>query len=132
MINLKYTVPVISAHTLISHAGKTGDNKYRFRLALDTDANASAVQMSQQDECAMLHMALELLKKKGHPQHVQTRDLSSVIVYIDFKGIFDRDPKFTKAAEKQKKAEAMFTSNGIELDFGLGYRTYLAFERSAG
>ena len=28
MINLKYTVPVISAHTLISHAEKTGDYKY--------------------------------------------------------------------------------------------------------
>ncbi len=131
MINLKYTVPVISAHTLISHSEKIGDDKYRFRLALDTDATASAVQMSQQDECAMLHMALELLKKNGHPQHVQTRDLSSVIVYIDFKGIFDRDPKFTKAAKKQKKAEAMFTSDGIELDFGLGFKRYLAFERSA-
>lgn len=131
MASVKYTVPVISAHTLIAHAEKTGDDSYRFRLALDTAANASAADMSQQDECAMLHTALELLKQKGHPVHVANRDLSSVIVYIDFEGIFDRDPRFKKAAEKQKKAEAMFCDEGIELDFGDGYERYIPFERSA-
>lgn len=53
-----------------------------------------------------------------------------MVVYLDFKGIFDRDADNPKAALMQKKTEAMFSPEGITLNFGQGDARYLAFERS--
>ena len=53
-----------------------------------------------------------------------------MVVYLDFKGIFDRDADNPKAALMQKKTEAMFSPEGITLNFGHGSMRYLAFERS--
>lgn len=58
-------------------------------------------------------------------------DLYDVIAYVDFKGIFDRDDTNPKVALRQKKAESMFRSQGIKLDFGKGQQNYVAFKRSA-
>ena len=55
---------------------------------------------------------------------------SDVLLYLDFKGIFDRDADNPKAAIMQKKTEAMFSPEGITLNFGQGDARYLAFERS--
>ena len=58
-------------------------------------------------------------------------DLSDVIFYVDFKGIFDRSDSNPRIATRQKKAESMFRPEGIFLDFGNGEAQYFAFERSA-
>ena len=52
-------------------------------------------------------------------------DLSTVIFYMNFEGIFDRSN-----AMRRKKAEAMFHPKGVVLDLGDGVHRYLAFERS--
>lgn len=57
-------------------------------------------------------------------------DLCDVMLYPDFKGIFDRDSDHPKTALMQKKTESMFRPEGITLDFGHGSMRYLAFERS--
>ena len=57
-------------------------------------------------------------------------DLSEIIFYMDFGGIFDHRTGRKKYLTRQKKAEAMFRPEGITLDFGGGSHTYIAFERS--
>lgn len=57
-------------------------------------------------------------------------DLSDVLLYLDFKGIFDRDAGNPKVALMQKKTESMFRPEGITLNFGHGSMCYLAFARS--
>ena len=57
-------------------------------------------------------------------------DLYDVLIYLDFSGIFDRDAKRKKYADRQKKAESLFRPEGISLDLGNGPHRYLAFERS--
>ncbi len=58
-------------------------------------------------------------------------DLSEILFYMDFSGIFDRTGRQRKYMDRQKKAESMFRPDGIILDFGSGACRYVAFERSA-
>ena len=58
-------------------------------------------------------------------------DLSDVIVYIDFSGIFGRDSKSERIYLRQLKAKSMFRPEGINIDLGTGIKNFVAFERSA-
>ena len=62
--------------------------------------------------------------------HMICADLENVIFFMDFSGIFDCGNS-DKAALRQKKVEAMFSSEGIALDFGGGPHHDLPFERSS-
>ena len=57
-------------------------------------------------------------------------DLSDIIFYMDFSGIFDRSGVRKKHLIRQEKAKALFRPEGVSLDFGSGPHRYLAFERS--
>ena len=74
-----------------------------------------------------------VLKGNGYKYEKPFRDneaLLDILVYIDFRGIFDRYSQQKKYTDRQKKAESMFRPEGIYLDFGKGAHRYLAFERS--
>ena len=55
-------------------------------------------------------------------------DLSTVLCYVDFSGIFDRNPASPRVARLQALAEALFRPEGVTLDLGGGPRQYAAFE----
>ncbi len=57
-------------------------------------------------------------------------DLSDVIFYMDFSGVFDRASQEKKYTQRRLKAKSMFCPEGVTLDFGSGKHRYLAFERS--
>lgn len=62
--------------------------------------------------------------------NLDTAFLENVIFFMDFSGIFDCGNS-DKAALRHKKVEAMFSSEGITLDFGGGPHHDLPFERSS-
>ena len=71
-----------------------------------------------------------ILKGENFQPSAVCEKLRDVFVYIDFSGIFDRKP-IGKVLEWQHKAEFMFKSNGIKLNFGKQDIQFIAFERSA-
>lgn len=130
MKGIRYTVPEITAQSILSAAVQT-DTGYRFSFDATDSSKEYLVDMTRQDDCPMFYQLMCIL----HGDTVKTNvgicnDLADIIVYIDFSGIFDRNP-VGRIAEQQRIAEYMFRPEGIFLDFGKGVNRYLAFERSA-
>lgn len=122
--NLRYTIYEISALELLSSAA---ENTIRFEI---NDRNKEyIVHKTYQEDCALYYQTMATLGKQS-PGVGICDDLSDVLCYIDFSGVFDRSP-VGKTLLLQQKAEKMFLEDGVELDFGKGYRKYIAFERSA-
>ncbi|MGI6268997.1 MAG: RNA dependent RNA polymerase [Candidatus Howiella sp.] len=124
------TVPEIAAQSIISAAVQT-DAGYRFSFDASDSSKEYLVDMTRQDDCPMFYQLMCILHGDNFKANMDIcNDLADIIVYIDFSGIFDRNP-IGKIAEQQRIAEYMFRPEGIYLDFGKGANRYLAFERSA-
>lgn len=124
MKTLRYTICEISALDLLS---SVDEDVVRFEI---NDRNKEyIVHKTYQEDCALFYQTMAVLGKRSSGVGI-CDDLSDVLCYIDFSGVFDRSPA-GKTFLLQQKAEKMFLPDGIELDFGKGYCTYIAFERSA-
>lgn len=130
MKGIRYTVPEITAQSILSAAIQT-DTGYQFSFDATDSSKEYLMDMTQQDDCPIFYQLMCIL----HGDAVKTNvgicnDIADIIVYIDFSGIFDRNP-VGRIAEWQRIAEYMFRPEGIYLDFGKGIHRYIAFERSA-
>lgn len=86
------------------------------------------------DDCALFYQTMSVLHGDNIKNHLSgdiIRDLSEIIIYIDFSGVFDATSKTKRSIDQQAQAKAMFSPNGVTLDFGNGQHRYVAFERSA-
>lgn len=135
MAHITYEIPMLSARGIISYAEKQNEETYIFNL--NSSATAKCLMNKEntlQDDCAMFYQLMSVLTsdKFTRPKDdTKIYDLSDVIVYIDFSGIFDRDAKSERIRLRQLKAKSMFMPEGINLDLGTGMKNYVAFERSA-
>ena len=134
MAKLRYLIRRLSVQAMLSYAQPIGEDQYTFSL---TPAQTKEVIMGDgetwQEDNAIFFQAMCILRGEKYRQPTSDTlisDLADVILYLDFKGIFDRDADNPKAAIMQKKTEAMFSPEGITLNFGQGDARYLAFERS--
>ena len=131
-MNVRYKIHTLSARAIISYA-RLENEQYSFRLSMiDTRKCIMRDAADEQDDNALFYQTMCVLKKQNiepPKSKIALTDLQDVIFYVDFNGIFDRDSS-PKMLERQKKAEAMFSPEGITLDFGNGAHRYLAFERS--
>ena len=134
MAKLRYLIRRLSVQAMLSYAQPIGEDQYTFSL---TPAQTKEVIMGDgdtwQEDNAIFFQAMCILRGEKYRQPTSDTlisDLADVILYLDFKGIFDRDADNPKAALMQKKTEAMFSPEGITLNFGQGDARYLAFERS--
>ena len=134
MAKLRYLIRRLSVQAMLSYAQPIGEDQYAFSL---TPAQTKSIIMGDcdtwQEDNAIFFQAMCILrgeKYKEPTSNTLISDLADVILYLDFKGIFDRDADNPKAALMQKKTEAMFSPEGITLNFGQGDARYLAFERS--
>lgn len=134
MAKLRYLIRRLSVQAMLSYAKPTDQGTYSFAL---TPAQTKSIIMGDgdtwQEDNAIFFQAMCILrgeKYKEPSSDTLISDLADVILYLDFKGIFDRDADNPKAALMQKKTEAMFSPEGITLNFGQGDARYLAFERS--
>ena len=131
MKGLRYTIPEISAQCILSSTKKT-EAGYVFRFDASDPSKEYLVDMTLQYDCPIFYQTMCVLHGDNFKKQAVgvCKDLSDVFVYVDFSGIFDRNP-VGRVAEQQKMAEYLFRPEGIFFDFGKGAKTYLAFERSA-
>ena len=136
MAEIRYKIPILSAQAIVAYAKSDGlPEQYRFRLnKRETESTIMRQGETYQEDNAIFFQTMCALKGYDY-KHPTTDavidDLYDVIVYVDFGGIFDRDPSNPKIALRQKKAESMFRPAGIYLDLGKGLEQYFPFERSA-
>ena len=130
---MKYRIYELSARAMISY-GRQQDGTYTFRLsAAETEKCKSRSAPHEQDDNALFYQIMCVLHGDaftGRPGGQLVTDLSDIIFYMDFSGIFDRSGARKKHRIRQKKAKALFRPEGVSLDFGSGPHRYLAFERS--
>ena len=130
---VKYRIYELSARAVISY-GRQQDGAYAFHLsAAETEKCKSLSAPHEQDDNALFYQTMCVLHGDaftGAPEGQLVTDLSDVIFYMDFSGIFDRSGARKKYRIRQEKAKALFRPEGVSLDFGSGPHRYLAFERS--
>ena len=129
---LSYRIHMLSAASMLGYAEQT-ENGYRYCLSKSgTEYCRMKAASKTQEDNALFYQILSVLQG-GKPDlptdESVVAELSEVIFYMDFSGIFGTGTSM-RQLERQKKAEAMFRPEGITLDFGSGPQTYLAFERS--
>ncbi|MGI5935329.1 MAG: RNA dependent RNA polymerase [Oscillospiraceae bacterium] len=133
MPQTKYRIYELSARAVLSYAVKE-DGGYSFYLSgAATEKCKAAAALHEQDGNAFFFQTMCALRGNEYSERAGGRlitDLSDIIFYMDFSGIFDRRAAQRKQLVRQQKAEAMFRPEGVSLDFGSGEHRYLAFERS--
>lgn len=130
----KYKIYELSARAVISFAEEE-NGIYRFHLSRAATKKCFAAGAShEQDDNALFYQTMCVLHGDNFTMPKREKvisDLCSVIIYMNFSGIFDRNGAQKKYGLHQQKARDLFRPEGIGLDFGDGERRYLAFERSA-
>ena len=117
MAKLRYLIRRLSVKAMLSYAKPTDQEHYSFSL---TPAQTKSIIMGDgdtwQEDNAIFFQAMCILhgeKYKEPSSDTLISDLADVILYLDFKGIFDRDADNPKTALMQKKTEAMFSRRGL-------------------
>ena len=130
---VKYRIYELSARAVISY-GRQQECAYAFQLsAAETEKCKSLSVPHEQDDNALFYQIMCVLHGDaftGRPGGQLVTDLSDIIFYMDFSGIFDRSGARKKYRIRHEKAKALFRPEGVSLDFGSGPHRYLAFERS--
>ena len=130
---VKYRIYELSARAVSSY-GRQQDGTYTFHLsAAETEKCKSLSAPHEQDDNALFYQIMCVLHGDaftGIPGGQLVTDLSDIIFYMDFSGIFDRSGARKKHLIRQEKAKALFRPEGVSLDFGSDPHRYLAFERS--
>ena len=128
-----YQIYELSARAVISY-GREQDGTYTFQLsAAEAEKCKALTAPHEQEDNALFYQIMCVLHGDAFTGAAIDRlvtDLSDVIFYMDFSGIFDRRGTQKKYLIRQKKAKALFCPEGVSLDFGSGVHRYLAFERS--
>ena len=128
----RYRIYLLSAKSILSYAKEEGG---AVTIALNRDATRRCVvsDRQEQEENALFFQIQCALHGDGFTPTEEpgvVEDLSAVLCYVDFSGIFDRSPASPRVARLQALAETMFRPEGVTLDLGDGPRQYAAFERS--
>ena len=128
-----YQIYELSARAVISYGIEQGGT-YTFRLSVaETEKCKVLTAPHEQEDNALFYQIMCVLHGDAFTGALNDRlvtDLSDVIFYMDFSGIFDRRGTQKKYLVRQKKTKALFRPEGVSLDFGSGPHRYLAFERS--
>lgn len=133
MSQSKYRIYELSARAVMSYAVQENG---RWLFTLDRAATEKCKSFSalhEQDSNALFFQIMCVLQGDSFSEPKDDHliiDLSDVIFYMDFSGIFDRSGARARQKLRQKKARDMFRPEGVCLNLGSGQRRYLAFERS--
>lgn len=128
----RYRIYLLSAQSILSYA-KEEDGAVTIALNRDATRRCVVPGRQEQEENALFFQIQCALHGDGFTPTEESgvvEDLSAVLYYVDFSGIFDRSPASPRVARLQALAEAMFRPEGVTLDLGDGPRQYVAFERS--
>ena len=132
MLQTSYQICRLSARAVMGYSREISEGHYVFELNQSaTEKCKVSAQAAQEDNALFYQIMDELHGGNFTLDDGVVKDLSDILFYMDFAGIFDRTGRQKKDMERRKKAESMFRPEGISLDFGAGPHRYLAFERSA-
>lgn len=128
----RYRIYLLSAQSILSYAKEEGR---AVTITLNRDATRRCVvsdRQEQEENALFFQIQCALLGDGFTPTEEPSvvEDLSAVLCYVDFSGIFDRNPASPRVARLQALAEVLFRPEGVTLDLGDGPRQYAAFERS--
>lgn len=129
MPKTRYKIYLLSARAVISHAVlKEGVHTFTLDTATTEKCKVSGAAHEQDGNALFFQVMCQLHGNRyREPRDEKViPDLSEILFYMNFEGIFDRSNM-----ERQKKAEDLFRPEGVTLDFGSGPHRYVAFERSA-
>jgi len=133
-LQVKYKIYELSARAVISFAGEKG-GVYHFDLSrAATKKCFVSGSAHEQEDSALFFQIMCALHGDGFTMPTDEKvipDLSGVLFYMNFAGIFDRNGAIKQYGLRQQKAKDMFRPEGVTLDFGEGAHRYVAFERSA-
>ena len=133
-MKIRYRIYELSAKAIMSYAQAVGEDKWVFDL--DRKATRHCViwdAPDEQDDSALFFQTMCALRGSEYEQPADgtvVEDLSDIIVYVSFSDIFEHMSGQKKYTVRQRKAECMFSDDGIVLDMGGGQHRYLPFERS--
>lgn len=128
----RYRIYLLSAQSILSYAKEVGGT---VTITLNRDA-ARRCQLpgrqEQEENALFFQIQCTLHGDRFIPTEEPgvVEDLSAVLCYVDFSGIFDRNPASPRVARLQALAEELFRPEGVTLDLGDGPQQYAAFERS--
>lgn len=128
----RYRIYLLSAKSILSYAKEEGG---AVTIALNRDATRRCQlpgRQEQEENALFFQIQCALHGDWFTPTEESgvVEDLSAVLCYVDFSGIFDRSPASPRVARLQTLAEELFRPEGVTLDLGDGPRPYAAFERS--
>ena len=108
---MKYRIYELSARAVISY-GRQQDGTYTFHLSAAETENANHFPRPMSRTInALFYQTMCVLHGDaftGAPEGQLVTDLSDVIFYMDFSGIFDRSGARKKHLIRQEKAKALF------------------------
>ena len=133
MAQSKYRIFELSARAVISYAAQENGQWYFALERAETEKCKRFSALHEQDGNALFFQIMCVLKGDDFSEPTDDQlidDLSDVIFYMDFSGIFDRSSTLPRQQIRQEKARDMFRPEGVCLDLGSGMHRYLAFERS--
>lgn len=117
MARIRYLIRRLSVQAMLSYAQPIGEDQYSFSL---TPAQTKEVIMGDgetwQEDNAIFFQTMCVLRGEKYRQPTSDMlisDLADVILYLDFKGIFDRDADNPKAAIMQKRPKPCFPRRGL-------------------
>ena len=125
-----YKIYTLSVRKMLGYAKSDADS---FTLSLGQATAQSCMKGigSDKAENALFRQILSVLNISPDSGNGKASEaLCDVIFYADFTGIFDRTSNSSYYTLLRRKAEALFRTDGIFVDFGNGSHRYLAFERS--
>ena len=134
MVPIKYKIHRLSARAVMGYAKETAQGIYSFHLTNAATEKCKVNAQVEQDDNALFYQIMDELHGGSFTLPTDGTvviDLSEILFYMDFAGIFDHTGRQKKYIDRQKKAESMFRPDGITLNFGSGAHRYFAFERSA-
>lgn len=132
MSSIKYRIYRLSARAVMGYGERDGD-WFSFTLNKSATEQCKINASHKQEDNALFYQIMDELyggKFSTPADGKMITELSDVIFYMDFSGIFDRTSQEKKYADRLLKAKSMFRRSGVTLDFGSGKHRYLAFERS--
>ena len=110
-----YQIYELSARAVISY-GRELDGTYTFQLsAAETEKCKALTAPHEQEDNALFYQIMCVLHGDaftGAQRNHLVTDLSDVIFYMDFSGIFDRRGTQKKYLVRQEKAKALFLPRG--------------------
>lgn len=112
MARIRYLIRRLSVQAMLSYAKPIDKEHYSFAL---TPAQTKSVIMGDgdtwQEDNAIFFQAMCILRGEKYKEPTSDTlisDLAEAILYLDFKGIFDRDADNPKAAIMQKRPKPCF------------------------